>query len=311
MRRQVRGWIWLCAVLVASQVMAQSTMSPEAQRNAKCASRISIALLGRSPDASFLASADPQGSIDTLLASPEFIDRFARFVNASFNRLPGTTPEQDAPYFLAKEILANRRPWRELFVGPYRVDKDAAGAVGVVKDPDGLGYFRSPAWLKRYAGNESAGYKLSTAYRMLHNTIGLQLVPATNAPDVDITASGRQAAQCKACHYDSYFALDKVAKILTRRVGTGDAITFAPPNEGPQELLGGLLLHDDKELVTALVDSVNFKFRTCRMAFEYLYGRPESACEGPTFDTCMTEFSAKGTLQAAIASIAKDPSFCR
>ncbi len=312
MRRSIVGPVWLCAVMAAGQAWAQATVvTLEQARQARCATRLSVALLGKSPEGAALVNADPQAGVDAMLASPEFVDRFARFVNASFNRQPGTAPEEDAPYYLAKEILSTLRPWRDLFVGGYRVDKDAAGAVAVVKDAQGLGYFRSPAWLRRYAGNEEAGYKLSTAYRILHNTIGLTLVPATNAPDVDISASGRQAAACKACHYDAYFALDKIAKILTRRVGTGTAMTFAPPKEGPQELLGGLMLNDDKELVTALVDSTNFKFRTCRLAFEYLYGRPESACEGPTFDLCMREFSAKGTLQSALASIAKDPSFCR
>jgi hypothetical protein len=102
-----------------------------------------------------------------------------------------------------------------------------------------------------------------------------------------------------------------VAAVLTKRVGSGDAMTFLAPTAGPQKILGGLTIANDKELVTALVENDGFKFRTCRMAFQFLYGRPENKCEGPAFDRCIDEFSAKKTVQSAIAAVAKDPSFCQ
>ncbi|MGQ0503910.1 MAG: hypothetical protein ACT4TC_01170, partial [Myxococcaceae bacterium] len=64
-------------------------------------------------------------------------------------------------------------------------------------------------------------------------------------------------------------------------------------------------------LVEALVNSKAFEFRACRIAFEFLYGRPEYSCEGPVFDKCMTSFAQAGTSQSAIASVAKDASFCQ
>lgn len=291
------------------QARAQSMDADQAQR---CATRLSIALLGKSADATLLSSADPRSKVDGMLASPDFIERFSRFVNATFNEEPGETSEQDSAYHLAKYILTQKRPWEELFLGPYDVDLNpSTNAVEVKSDPDGLGYFRSMPWLKRYAGNEEDGIKISTAYRMMNNTLGLKLVASTNSPGADVSATGRQAAGCRACHYDNWFALDKVASVLSRRTGTGDDMTFEPPTAGPQQLLGGITISDDKELVTALVKSEAFRFRTCRLAFEYLYGRPESTCEGPIFDACMQEFTAKGTIQSALAVVAKDAAFCQ
>ena len=76
-------------------------------------------------------------------------------------------------------------------------------------------------------------------------------------------------------------------------------------------MLGGIIVGNDKELVTALVKSEAFEFRACRLAFEYLYGRAEMTCEGPVFDRCMTAYKATGTIQAALASVAKDATFCQ
>ena len=42
-----------------------------------------------------------------------------------------------------------------------------------------------------------------------------------------------------------------------------------------------------------------------------LYARAEFKCEGPVFDACMTAFEAAGTMPAALAAIAKAPSFCQ
>jgi hypothetical protein len=63
--------------------------------------------------------------------------------------------------------------------------------------------------------------------------------------------------------------------------------------------------------VTALVESTNFKVNACRLAFKYLYGRPENTCEAQVFEKCVDSFTKDQTMQSAIAAVAKDPSFCQ
>ena len=282
----------------------------------RCSTRLSIAILGTSPSAALVQSTDPQSQVDAMLGDPAFQERFARFVNSQFDDDPGQKPADDADYWLAKYVLQNAKPWKDLFVGPYDVDytnpADDTTPVVVKNDANGLGYFRSTPWLVRYAGNEQAGYKLNTAYHMLNNTLGLTLVASTNAPGADVSATGRQAAPCNGCHYDPWYALDKVARTLTRvhYDAKGNA-TFTPSTDGPQQILGGITIHDDKELVTTLVGNDAFDFNVCRMSFQFLYGRAENKCEGPVFDKCMQAFKAQGTVQAALGAIAKDASFCQ
>ncbi|HLU66644.1 MAG TPA: hypothetical protein VKZ63_10230, partial [Kofleriaceae bacterium] len=279
----------------------------------RCATRVSLALTGRSPSEELLAAADPQSMARALMATPEFADYFARFVNASFNPEPGMSPAEDASYYLARKIIEEGRPWAELFNGPYRVrpvDIDGKASAEVIDDPDGLGYFRSPVWMRRYAGNEEDGYRLTAAYRILQNTVGLSVDGVDNVPDADLSATGRMAPACRGCHYDSWFALDKVAKILSRRQGEGDQMTFIPPDEGPQEILGGITIGNDAELVNALVESDDFRFRVCRMSFQFLYGRDETTCEGTLFDACMAAFAESGEIQSALEVIVTDPGFC-
>ncbi len=312
MQRNLLLACWLTFVFAAVTAQAQ-TATPGA--NERCATRLSVAFLGKSPTAAMTSAADPKAAVDAMVTNADFVERFARFINANFNADPGEVPEQDSAYYLTKYILQNNRPWREMFVGGYKVERAAGAAANaepvVTVDANGLGYFRSRPWLVRYAGNEEQGIKLSTAYRIMNNTIGLRLVAATQVPGLDLTATGRMAAQCTGCHYDPWFALDKVASVLTKRVGTGATMTFAAPTAGPQQLLGGLTISDDKSLVTALVDSNAFKFRACRIAFEFLYGRGEYTCEGPVFDRCMDAFSASGTIQSALLAVARDQSFCQ
>ncbi|HUS65511.1 MAG TPA: hypothetical protein VMZ28_13260 [Kofleriaceae bacterium] len=246
-----------------------------------------------------------------MVATPEFIERLSRFVNASFNVDLGDTPAEDASYYLTKFILQNNRPWRDLFLGAFRVDPGASATADavVVADANGLGYFRSRAWMVRYAGNELAGYRINAAYRMFQNVLGIKMQAAQNTDGVD--AAGRMSPACAGCHYNSLFGLDLAAKILSRRVGTGATMTFAAPNEGPQMLLGGISVSDDKSFITAMVNSPEFRFRACRIATEFLYARREFKCEGPAFDKCMAAFSTAGTMQSAVAAIAKDPSYCQ
>ena len=299
------------AALVVAHGRASATGEDPTSLRERCATRLSIALLGKSATPAQMTAADPQSAVDGMLQDGAFAERFARFVNATFNDDPGMTPDEDSAYWLTKYVLANGKPWSDVFVGPYDVSADAGGAVTVKDDPNGLGYFRSRAWLVRYAGNEATGLKLVTAYHILNNVLGLQLVASTNAPNADISVTGRQQAPCNGCHFDPWFALDHVASVLTRRVGTGDTMTFSPPTGGPQTILGGLTIADDGQLVHALVNDVAFKYRACELAFQYLYARKENACEGGVFDACVDAFGAKGTIQSAIAAVAKDPSFCQ
>jgi hypothetical protein len=299
--------------LAAGQRTASGAGAEEdkAALNERCASRLSIAFTGKSAVAAELASANPQAAVDAYLASPDFQERFARFTNSKMNDDPGQNAEDDSAYHLSKYILVNNKPWSDLFNGPYKVDLDAAKTnVVVTDDTNGLGYFRSRPWMVRYAGNELAGIKISTAYRIENNIVGLTLVASTNAPGADISATGRKGQPCTQCHYDNWYGLDNVASILSKRVGLADKMTFGP-QFAPEADLGGTKIHNDKELVDTLVNSDAFKFRTCRLAFNFLYGRDENKCEGTIFDKCMDEFSSKKTIQSAIAAVAKDPSFCQ
>jgi hypothetical protein len=299
-------------VVLAGQAHAQTHVGGpvDPERPERCAVRLAIALTGKSPGAALLSSGNPQLEVDALLATDAFIERFARFINSSFNDTPGANSVDDAAYHLSKHVLANGKPWRDVFVGPYDVAV-VDGQVVVRDDANGLGFYRSKAWLERYAGNEEQGVKLATAYRMLNNTTGLKLTAAVQTPGADFTVTGRQNAACRGCHFDGWFALDRVASVLTRKVVSDGVVSFAPPTAGPQALLDGRTISNDQELMTALVRSEAFDFRVCRLAFQFLYGRNELSCEGPLFDRCVDAFREKGTIQAAVATVAKDAAYCQ
>ncbi|MBK7859486.1 MAG: hypothetical protein IPJ65_12855 [Archangiaceae bacterium] len=297
--------------MAASQSWAQAALT--ADQAERCATRLSISITGKSPTSALMSSGTPQTETNNLVASADFQERFSRFINASFNDDPAPTAVEDAAYYMAKYVLANNLKWSDMFVGQFKVDQ-AQGATNpsVTADTNGLGFFRSPAWLKAYAGNEEAGIKIRTAFRIMNNTIGLKLIPSTNAPGADVSANGRQSAGCRACHYDSWFALDHAASILTiKKTDNNGNITFAAPLSTSADILGFNGVTDDKDFVTRLVNSEAFEFRACRIAFEYLYGRPELTCEGPVFDKCMTAFKADGKIQSAIVAVAQDASFCQ
>ena len=314
MRGPKRRWLLLAPLAAATFAMvaephAAADNPDPAEATERCATRLSVAILGKSPSAALLGGSGPQAQVDAMLEDPAFVERFSSFLNGRFNSQPGTAPDKDSAYFLTRYVLDKKLPYKEIFVGKYDV-RGSNGTVKVTVDPDGLGYFRSDPWLRRYAGNEQDGYKISTAYRIMNNTVGLKLVATTDSPGTDISETGRQANACRGCHADGWFALDKVSKVLSRRRGTGNSMSFDSPTDGPQKILDGATISNDKELVTALVDSQQFKFNACRLAFSFLYGRPETTCEAPAFDRCMTDFTATGTMQSALAAIAKDPGFC-
>jgi hypothetical protein len=306
------------ATIVASwATLGQSDGGPPVNEAARlrCATRLSLSLTGRPPSATLIADPDPQSKIDELLADDAFVEQFARFVNSEMNPEPGETPAADATYFLARHILTNGKPWHEMFDGKYRVEPVAAAGgnpatARVVDDPAGLGYFRSRPWMVRYAGNEEDGYRLNAAFRIQQNIIGLDVGAVTSSPGTDISSTGRMDGACRGCHYDSYFALDKVAKVLSRRMGPDTNITFVPPTEGPQMVLDGQMIADDASLVAALVSSTEHQFRTCRLAFQFAYGRAEATCESALFDACIDAYTATGDIRDALRTITTDPGYC-
>lgn len=302
--------IALATSLVGKGAHAEGAEEDNAQVTERCAVRLAIALTGASPEKAVFESKDPQGAVDAMLASPAFADRYARFINAEFNGGPAETANEDPVYWLAQHVIAADRPWADLFVGPFSVNPGPGDAMLIGSDPEGLGYFRSPAWMKRYAGNEPEGAMLVAAFRILANTTGLELVPSVGNPGDDRTTTGRQATACKGCHYDEWYALDKFAKLLPKKVGEGDEVNFARQTPEPQQLLGKTL-GDDRAMVQALVDSPAWKFSQCRNVFKFVYGRPENQCEAALFDKCVDALDEGKTIRAAVAAVVKDPSFCR
>lgn len=320
MKRSRALLLLLPAVVLGASVLALSgkaahaddpTAEAKAARNARCATRLAVTLLGKSPDAALLASDAPERSIDAMLVTPEFRDRFASFVNASFNGGPVATATNDPVYYMARYVLEQEKPWKELFVGAYDVRPNAGNtALEVFPSASGLGYFRTNAWMVRYAGNEEKGIRLSAAYHIINNITSFEVPASVAKPGEDRTEAGRKAPACEGCHYTPWFALDKAAAVLSqKRVAANGTVSFDATTVTPTQLLGKTL-RDDKDLVTTLVESDSYAFAQCRLVFEFLYGRAENQCEGPIFDKCVDELS-KGSIVPAIAVVAKDPSFCQ
>ncbi|MDF2693723.1 MAG: hypothetical protein K0S65_2106 [Labilithrix sp.] len=299
------------ALVTKKSAHAEGAEVDKAEQSERCAIRLAIALTGKSPDAAQLAAPDPLAGVDGMVASPEFADRYARFINSEFNGGPSSNANDDPIYYLAKHVITQKKAWAELFLGPYQVTPlETAGAgMAVANNPNGLGYFRTPSWMKRYAGNEDKGLMLVAAFRIVQNTTGIELVPSVGAPGDDRTTTGRKADACKGCHFEAWFAIDTVANLLPLRKGQGDAITFTPATAGPQPLLGKTI-QNDKELVESLVTSDGWRFNQCRQVFKFLYGRAENQCESKVFDACVAALDSQKTIQAAVAAVAKDASFC-
>lgn len=295
--------------MLASLLLAVAAADATAQSPSRCATRLSIAILGRAATPALQSSANPQSQTRELIKDPAFAERFARYINARFNVAPDSVALNNSAYHLAKFLLLDgTKQWRELYLGKYKTT-ESSGKVSVVADAAGRGMF-TKEWRMRYAGDDEDGYTLPAAYRLFLATVGLSLVATTNAPNADVSQAGRKAPSCAGCHYEPNFGLDLAATIMTRRKGTGEAMTFTAPVGGPQTLLGGKTLANETELVTALVDSTDFRFHTCRLAFRFLNGRNESVLDGAVFDRCMDAFTASGMVQDAVATVAEDVSFC-
>ena len=316
--RTKRIWVAAAPLLAAGafglfQKPASAEKPSSAESIARCATRLKTSFLGKGATDAELKAADPQAAVDAYLKAPEFVELFARFLNSELNPAPGMTSAEDATYHLGKYVLSNDLPYKDLFLGKFNVvvpNAQQPNNVVVQPDPNGLGYFRSRAWLVRYAGNELAGIKIVTGYRIMQNITGLKLQAVSNAEGVDTSKAGRSAGVCAQCHFQDWSALDKVASILTVRKGTGATMTFDPPAATTVDI-DGKAVTDDASLAARLVESENYNFNTCRLAFKFLYGRPENTCESQVFDKCVTEFKKTGKIQTALSTIAKDDSFCQ
>lgn len=319
-----RNWIVPALVLTVAGAAALTHRASAAPTSPGaligCARRVAIGITGKAPSAALLASQNPQGEVDQLIASTDFIERFSGFINSEMNLNGGASSVEDASYHMMKYVLTNNLPYRDMFLGKYSVNAPAnnPNTVTVDADPAGLGYFHSRAWLVRYAGNEGAGIKIVTAYRIMQNMVGLKLTAVSNADGVptgkDVRTTNVNCTQCHAPNAATeptkWWGLDKIASILTVRKGTGNNMTFDPPTT-PEIDLAGQKIHNDVELVQVLAASEDFNFNVCRLAFKYLNGRPENTCEAAVFDKCVADFKASGKIQAAVASIAKDANFCQ
>jgi hypothetical protein len=276
-----------------------------------CARRI-IKTLNIRPEGYDLSTAPPQSMVRTWLQDPKFVPYFALYVNSKLNGDPLNRFENvEAAMLGVPFIFANDRPWKELFTGHW-VFTDT-GYKTLVEDASApaLGIFNDMAWLIRYQGNEREGYLLRGAYRILQNTTGLVLAPSPNNAVGDNGATGRERAECRGCHYDSPYALDKIARLLPRRVGIGDAAMIVPATPVPQTLFAPqVTIADEETLVRTLVDSEAFTFWSCRLAFQFAYGRRESACEAPIFDRCAAAFEQTGKMTDALATFLEDPAYC-
>lgn len=247
--------------------------------------------------------------VDEQLESEKFHYLFAAFVNTRFNRGFGMRPEEDAVYFVVRHVLANQLPWSDLYLGAY----GWAGPYGypeVIEDPNGVGYFTAPPWVQRYSGNDLDGKMLFAAYRVVQNTTGIVLVPSPFNANADSNLLGREREDCRYCHFDSPLALDKIARFFPTRSGFGEQMTLTPAENPTQELLNGRTVSNLRELLGALLQTDDYKFWTCRMVFEYTYGRPESACEATVFDQCVAALEETDDITRAIAAVVADPSYC-
>jgi hypothetical protein len=295
--------LWLLPVLAWAQAVDDA--------RARCIRRMGHVLDLRIYDAREAAATGviPQQMAREWLERPQAIRTIARFINSRFNPEPATNLAGDAVYAAVRFILTNKKPWRELFVGRYVINHTNNN---ITEDPQApaLGYFGSRGWQERYLGNAPDGLMLRAAYRVLHNTIGLKLVPSAVNSEGDASATGRARAECRGCHFDSPYALDKVAQLLPRKVGVGGAAKPQVVPVEPQLILGGLTVRDFEHLVDTLVQGEAFAFQTCRLAFEFAYGRPESGCEAPAFDRCVDAFTRTGSMTDALASYFEDPAYC-
>lgn len=254
----------------------------------------------------------PQDRVTDFLSQPGFRNRWAAFLNSRFNAQPGLTAEDDVMTAVVAYVLEHDRPWKDVFVGRFSLS-GPSGYPKIADDPTAppYGFFGLAPWQRRYAGNEENGVMLQAAYRILRAVIGLQLVPSPQNATGDATLTGRQRPECRGCHFDSPYALDHVAALLPWvRKGIGSRATLEPHTPVPQVLFDGRTVQSLDELLAVAVESDAFSFWSCRLAFEFAVGRPETGCEAPVFDACVDALRTTGDIRAGLRAIMQDPSYC-
>jgi len=297
--------VGLSCLWVHEILLAQSTPK-------QCATRLSFAITGKAPTPAFLGSADPQleGAVRALVDSEDFRERFARFANSQWNEGPGANSQEDATYHMVKHTLTTKLPWKNVFVGPYNVVDDNNN-VRVESDSNGLGYTRSRAWMERYAGNEGDGVRISTAYRVMQNSFGVELGAINLPAGADTTVNGRNVQQpCKSCHFDQVTALDPASVPFPRVIRSNNQVSFGPPNTNPVDVLGGNTVIDDTDFMNLLAESIDAKYHACQLAYKYLTGRKEFSCDKSVMDSCLAAFESTGQIEDALVSIATDKTYC-
>lgn len=301
----MRSFFALVVVLAATCATAQPVGTTE-----RCTRRISQTLgLSWRSSLNGLAGKTPQQAVRSWLEQPVAISTFAAFVNSRFNATPAANLSEDAVYQAVRFVFSAKRPWRDVFTGRLQINH-TNGQVSDDASLPALGYFGSHGWKMRYRGNAPDGLLLSGAYRTLQNTIGFKLAPSAVNAEGDASATGRERAECRSCHFDSPYALDSIARLMPRRVGVGGGAKVETIPVRPETLFNGVAVRDHEHLLEVLVSSDAFLFQACRLAFEFSYGRTESACEAPIFDRCVDAFAQRGDMHDALASILEDPAYC-
>lgn len=92
-------WAAVGAALALPTALSQEGSEDDFGDGARCASRLSLAILGKSPTDELLAAADPQALVGAMLAEPAFMSRFARYANSALNEEPGLSPAEDSTFW--------------------------------------------------------------------------------------------------------------------------------------------------------------------------------------------------------------------
>ena len=137
--------------------------------------------------------------------------------------------------------------------------------------------------------------------------ITLDLLPANVTATVNITDS------------DTLTIISDATATVPENTPAGTVIIDVNTNDTPDNTVIYTLSGVDALLFNinpatgeiTFVNSPDFEFNVCRVAFGFVHGRNELACEGPLFDRCVDAFRTQRTMQAAIATLTKDASFCR
>ncbi len=301
-------------VLVLALVVLAARSASAQPTSIECARRVGT-VLNLTYWGSEAARADAgtmQDRVPSFMQRGEFVARWGAFVSSRVNAQPGETAEDDVMLAAIRFVFENNRPWKDVFVGRFGM-KGPSGYPVVVDAPDQppYGFFGLAPWLKRYAGNASDGHLLQASNRILLATIGFKLTPSPQNAIGDNGRTGRERAECRSCHYDSPYALDHVAALLpwARTLANGQ-VKVVPQTPTPQVLFNGQTFNSFDELLQTLVGSDAFLFWSCRLAFEFSVGRPESGCEADLFDRCVDTLRETQDIRAAIASIMQHPSYC-